>query len=174
MPHRQLLWPTRSLPTTAGRAFRKVHVVHPTQIFFDLSLNLQLPDFGHKGDQVRKFWGQREANHHYWKSTFTGRFFWGAGPSCLPSSQEQRLPPSAGPPPGPAALWPTSQSPVTEPLTLISGDSLFWPHRERTQSESLTLNLFTCCCVTRSIGFFIFLCSTLAADSNDSKLGPTF
>lgn len=34
--------------------------------------------------------------------------------------------------------------------------------------------IFTCCCVIRSVGFSIFLCSTLAADSHDSKLGPTF
>lgn len=80
---------------------------------------------------------------------------------------------SADPPPGPGALWPTSQSPVTEPLTLISGDSLFWPHRERTQSENLILSLYMLLCDPFT-GFFIFLCSTLAADSNDSKLGPTF
>lgn len=92
LPHLQLLWPIKNLPTLTERVFRKMHIVHLTQIFFDLFLNLQLPDFGHRGDQGRECWGQREANHHSWKSKFTGRFFLWAGPRCLSfCSWEQRL-----------------------------------------------------------------------------------
>lgn len=95
-------------------------------------------------------------------------------PSAFPASREQRLHSSAEDLlPASGAAWPTCQSQMTESLTVTLRRSLFRSHRDRTQSEILTLNLYMLPCdpFNRS---FISLCSELAADSDENKLWPTF
>ena len=134
------------------------HLFHcaPDTVFFNLFLNLQLPDFCHKRHQVRECLGQREVSHHHRKSKLPGRSCWTLGGRGVfpgkPRSVAEDLP-------GPG-LWPTSWSQMTEPLSLSSGDSLFWPHRDRTASEIWTLNLYMPPCGPFD-GPLLFLCSNL-------------
>lgn len=64
---------------------------------------------------------------------------------------------------GPKSVW-------NDRSTL--GGSLFWPCRDRTQSEIWTLNLYILLCDPMQ-QVLIFFCSHLTADRDENKLWPT-
>lgn len=172
LPHLPLLWPMRITrrPTT-GRGLSILPQCAPAQHFLSTFLKLQLPDLGHKGERMRD-----------WVSKIIppGKASSHAGPSggrsqrALPATRERHLHSSADDLlSASGATWPTCQSQMTEPLTVTlerqfvlasQGQNSEW----NLDSESLHAAQWP---VNRSL---IFLCSKLAADSDENKLWPTF